>query len=113
MRLRVDGDALVGEAGHAARRFLPVGKHDVPVTLSGRWACEEAAEFVIEADALSMGVGPTRQTMPLTALGHGRFLFTLNDGPWTKRVCLHMLGDDHLELVSSRARMIEYRRSPR
>ncbi|GAK69740.1 serine hydrolase domain-containing protein [Agrobacterium rubi] len=113
MRLRADGDALVGEAGHAPRRFLPVGKHEVPATLSGRWTSEEGAEFVIDAGSLSMGTGPARQTMPLTALGHGRFLFTLNDGPWTKRVCLHMLGDDHLELVSSRARMIEYRRSPR
>lgn len=48
--------------------------------------------------------------MTLTALGSGRFLFTLVDGPWVKRVCLHLLGPDRLELVSSRARMIEYRR---
>ena len=41
--------------------------------------------------------------------GH-TFLFTLNDGPWAKRICLHLLAPDHLELVSSRARMIEYRR---
>lgn len=52
-----------------------------------------------------------RHTMPLTALGNGRYLFTLIDGPWTKRVCLNMLGEDHLELVSNRARMVEYRRS--
>ncbi len=57
-----------------------------------------------------MGTGPLRRRMPLMALGNGRYLFTLQDGPWTKRVCLHMLGDDHVELVTSRARMIEYRR---
>lgn len=57
-----------------------------------------------------MGVGPVRQTMKLTPLGNGRFLFTLSDGPWVKRICLHLLGPDHLELVTSRARMIEYRR---
>ncbi len=111
MRLRVEGDALVGEAGHAPRRFMPAGKHDVPSTLSGLWSSEEGAEFVIEGGILSMGVGPTRQSMPLTALGNGRFLFTLNDGPWTKRVCINLLDSDRLELVSSRARMMEYRRS--
>lgn len=57
-----------------------------------------------------MGIGPVRHIMPLTALGNGRFLLTLQDGPWTKRICLHLLGEDRLELVSSRARMIEYRR---
>ena len=58
-----------------------------------------------------MGTGPVRNAMPLTALGNGRYLFTLLDGPWTKRVCLHVLEKDRIELVCSRARMIEYRRS--
>ncbi|WP_320202977.1 serine hydrolase domain-containing protein [Agrobacterium rosae] len=111
IRLRLEGDALVGEAGHAPRRFMPAGKHDVTSTLSGRWSSEEGAVFVIEGGILLMGVGPTRQSMPLTALGNGRFLFTLNDGPWTKRVCINLLDNDRLELVSSRARMVEYRRS--
>lgn len=111
MRLRLENDALVGEAGHAPRRFMPVGKHAVPSTLSGRWSSEEGAEFAIEDGVLSMGVGPTRQSIPITALGNGRFLFTLNDGPWTKRVCINLLDQDRLELVSSRARMVEYRRS--
>lgn len=111
MRLRVDGDALVGEAGHAPRRFLPVADHEVPAALSGRWISSEGAEFVIDQGTLTMGIGPVCNTMPLTALGNGRYLFTLIDGPWTKRVCINMLGPDHLELVSSRARMVEYRRS--
>ncbi len=59
-----------------------------------------------------MGVGPVRNVMPLTALGNGRFLFTLHDGPWTKRVCLHALDDNRVELVLNRARMMEYRRRP-
>ncbi len=111
MRLRKDGIALVGEVGHAQRRFLPVGQHEMPAALSGRWVSPEGAEFDIADGALSMGAGPVRHTMPLTALGNGRYLFTLIDGPWTKRVCLNMLGEDHLELVSNRARMVEYRRS--
>ncbi len=44
------------------------------------------------------------------ALGNGRFLFTLVDGPWTKRICLNRLDENRIELVSSRARMIEYSR---
>ena len=111
LRLHRDGPALAGEVGHAARRFLPaVTDGPVPTALSGVWRSAEGAEFTIEDGAVLMGIGPTRQTMRLTALGNGRFLFTLNDGPWVKRVCLHQLGPDRLELVSSRARMIEYRR---
>ncbi|WP_077963901.1 serine hydrolase domain-containing protein [Ensifer adhaerens] len=111
LRLRREGAALVGEVGHAARRFLPAATDgSVPASLSGVWRSDEGAEFTIENGAVLMGIGPTRQVVRLTALGNGRFLFTLNDGPWVKRVCLHRLGPDHLELVTSRARMIEYRR---
>ncbi len=66
---------------------------------------------LLDGDAVVMGVGPVRHRMPLKALGNGRFLFTLKDGPWTKRVCLHVLAENRLELVLSRARMIEYSRS--
>ncbi len=111
LRLRRDGAALVGEVGHAARRFLPAATAEpLPASLSGIWCSDEGAEFTIENGAVLMGVGPVRQTMKLTPLGNGRFLFTLSDGPWVKRICLHLLGPDHLELVTSRARMIEYRR---
>ncbi len=109
--LRLDGETLAGEVGRASRRFLPVAAANEDLaTLDGRWGSEEGAEFDIAAGALIMGTGPLRRHMPLTALGNGRYLFTLQDGPWTKRVCLHMLGDDHVELLTSRARMIEYRR---
>lgn len=110
MRLRLDGAALQGEAGHAPRRFLPVEAQPVPATLSGHWRSTEGAQFDVVDGAVVMGIGPVRHIMPLTALGNGRFLLTLQDGPWTKRICLHLLGEDRLELVSSRARMIEYRR---
>ncbi|NWJ27060.1 serine hydrolase domain-containing protein [Rhizobium sp. RM] len=110
MRLRQEGDAIVGEAGHAPRRFVPVENHPVPQALSGRWSSSEGAEFEISGAVLTMGVGPTRRSMPLMALGNGRFLFTLVDGPWTKRICLNRLDDNRIELVSSRARMIEYSR---
>ncbi len=112
IRLRSDDASLVGEVGHATRRFLPIAPDEKDqAKLDGRWRSDEGAEFEIVAGTLLMGIGPLRQRMKLTTLGNGRYLFTLNDGPWTKRVCLHMLSDDHVELVTSRARMIEYRRA--
>ncbi|OCJ07232.1 serine hydrolase [Rhizobium sp. AC27/96] len=111
MRLTMQGEAIVGEVGHAARRFLPVEKQAVPPSLSGVWSSSEGASFEIDNGSVIMGVGPVRHRMPLQALGSGRFLFTLKDGPWTKRVCLNLLGADRLELVLARARMIEYRRA--
>ncbi len=110
MRLKMDGAAIIGEIGHQQRQLFPVGKEQVPASLSGCWLSDEGASFRIDGDSLIMGIGPVRHTMPVTALGGGRFLFTLKDGPWTKRVCLHLLADNRLELVLSRARMIEYRR---
>ncbi|OOG69035.1 serine hydrolase domain-containing protein [Sinorhizobium sp. A49] len=111
MRLRLEGSALVGEAGHAARRFLPVAAEQrVPQSLAATWRSTEGAEFEVRDGAVVMGVGPVRHVMPLTALGNGRFLFTLHDGPWTKRVCLHVLDDNRVELVLNRARMMEYTR---
>lgn len=97
MRLRRDGSALVGEVGHAARRFLPA-KTNGPVlaSLSGVWRSDEGAELTIENGTVIIGIGPTRQALALSALGNGRFLFTLNDGPWVKRICLHLLGADIL-----------------
>ncbi len=111
MRLSMEGEAIVGEIGHARRRLLPVEKQEVPASLSGVWASPEGARFEIEDGEVVMGIGPVRHRMPLHALGGGRFLFTLRDGPWTKRVCLHLLEQDRLELVLARARMIEYRRA--
>lgn len=111
VRLKMDGSAIVGEIGHPERRLLPVVDEGIPASLSGRWFSSEGAYFEIEGDVLTMGVGPVRHRMPLQSLGGGRYLFTLKDGPWTKRVCLNVLGDGRLELVLSRARMIEYSRA--
>ncbi|MBP1853022.1 serine hydrolase domain-containing protein [Rhizobium halophytocola] len=111
MRLRSDGAEIVGEIGHAPRRFLPAVDDGVPASLAGRWLSSEGAMIEIEDGKVVMGVGPVRHRMPLRSIGRGRYLFTLVDGPWTKTVCLDRLADDRFELVLSRARMIEYRRA--
>ncbi|MGA0617073.1 serine hydrolase domain-containing protein [Paracoccus sp. KR1-242] len=111
LELRMEGDAVVGEVGHSPARFLPAQAELVPADLAGAWLCEEfGAVLEIRDGAVVMGAGPKRRAMPLQSLGGGRFLFTLTDGPWTRRVCLHRVGPDHVDLVLSRARMIRYAR---
>ncbi len=111
MRLKMDGTAITGQIGYPARHLLPAVDTGIPASLSGRWLSNEGATFDIDGETLVMGAGPVRHRMLLKALGNGRFLFTLKDGPWTKRVCLHVLSENRLELVLSRARMIEYSRA--
>ncbi|MBB4008927.1 serine hydrolase domain-containing protein [Allorhizobium taibaishanense] len=111
IRLRMEGDDIVGDVGHAPRRYRPARDEGVPEDLSGSWQSHEGARFDIHDGQLIMGIGPTRPAMPLHSLGGGRFLFTLRDGPWTKRICLNRLDDGRVELVLARARMIEYHRA--
>lgn len=111
IRLHMEGHDVVGDVGHAPRRYRPARDDGVADDLSGSWQSLEGARFDIHDGQLIMGIGPTRQAMPLHSLGGGRFLFTLRDGPWTKRICLNRLDDDRVELVLARARMIEYHRA--
>ncbi|MGH9915911.1 MAG: serine hydrolase domain-containing protein, partial [Pyrinomonadaceae bacterium] len=109
LRLHWTGSALEGEAGYVQRCFLPVNPETVPDDLNGHWvAGQYGARFEIKDGMLMMGIGPTRRSMPLMALGNDRFLFTLNDGPWRKRICLHRLARGKMELVLSRSRIMEY-----
>ncbi|SDP28697.1 serine hydrolase domain-containing protein [Phyllobacterium sp. OV277] len=109
LRLHWTGSALEGEAGYVQRCFLPVNPETVPDDLNGHWvAGQYGAQFEIKDGMVIMGIGPTRRSMPLMALGNDRFLFTLNDGPWRKRICLHRLARGKMELVLSRSRIMEY-----
>ncbi len=114
VRLRWTGDALEGEIGYVPRVLRPVVLTPMNNSLDGHWRAPlYGANFDIEDGCLMMGVGPTRQVMQLDNLGAGRALFTLNDGPWKKRICLHQLDDNRVELVLSRSRVITYERSVR
>lgn len=106
--LRWNGEVLEGEIGHAAREFVPVVPVDAGSELDGYWRSPFGAGFEIINGQVVMGAGPVRQTMPLTDLGGGRYLFTLHDGPWVKRVCFHLLAGNRAELVLNRSRMLEY-----
>lgn len=109
--LRMAGRDIVGEIGHAPAHFQPVQPEPFPADLCGAWHSPEfGASLDIQDGAVVMGAGPTQRVMPLQSLGGGRFLFTLTDGPWVRRICLNRLSSDRFELALSRARMIEYRR---
>ena len=112
LRLRMEADAVVGEAGHAPVRYRPVQPEPLPNDLDGLWTSADfGAHLEIRDGAVIIGAGPARRAMPLQALGAGRYLFTLQDGPWRRRICLHRLGPERFELVLSRSRVIEYRAS--
>ena len=108
--LRWTGEVLEGELGHAPRQLYPVTPKPVGNELDGSWKSVYGAAFEIVNGTAIMGVGPVQQTMPITDLGNGRYLFTLHDGPWVKRVCINRLSDNRVELVLNRSRMLEYTR---
>ena len=110
LELEWDGEALAGTVGYVPRRLVRATAGTVSDQLNGLWRSEEGAFLEISNGRLTMGAGPIRQSAELKALGGGRFLFTIVDSLWTKRVCLHLLGTDRFELALSRARMIEYER---
>lgn len=109
LRLRMQGEAVAGTAGFAPARYLPVREAAIAPGLRGRWRHDSGAMLEIEGDAVVMGAGPVRRVMPLQALGGGRYLFRLADGPWNRRICLHQTAPDRITLALSRARMIDYR----
>jgi CubicO group peptidase (beta-lactamase class C family) len=109
--LRFDGEAIVGEIGHARRRFLPARHDETTAAIAGAWVSEEfAARFEITGDRFVAGVGPARSETPIVALGGGRFLVEGHDGPWTKRFVLATEGD-RLVGVIHRSRVLRFRRA--
>ena len=110
MLLEWDGAAIRGQIGLKSRVLKPADKAEgLPTHLDGLWQADENAFLAIREGKVIMGAGPTRQVMPLSPLGGGRYLFTYQDSLWTKRICLNQLGPDRIELALSRARMIEYK----
>jgi CubicO group peptidase (beta-lactamase class C family) len=113
VELKRQGEALVGSIGFAPIRLMPADPSVGPPieVLEGSWEAREfGAGFDIENGNIVLGIGPQREALHLTPLGGGRWLFTQNDGPWARRICLYLVALDRIELVTSRARMIEYSR---
>jgi len=107
-----EGEAIVGEINHAARRFAPVREAACDPAWAGDWRnAETGARFGVSADGgtITMGAGPLAATMPLTPLGAGRALFRRSDGPWAQRPCLSFTGD-RAWVVTNRCRVLHFTR---
>jgi CubicO group peptidase (beta-lactamase class C family) len=110
MRLRWTGEAVEGEVGHAARRFVSVQPDDCLSRAQGRWVCPAYhSDFEIKGDRLEMGIGPARTIAPLVSLGSNRLLMEGKDGPWTKRSSL-VFDNGRAGLFLNRSRVIQFER---
>lgn len=114
MALRLAGGVIEGTVGHAARRFRPVAP-DAALSpgWAGVWENEDyAARFDIALGAepaMTVGAGPLRIALPLTALDAQRALTDRSDGPWRQRACL-VLDGDRLRIATNRSRVLAFRR---
>ncbi len=111
MRLRWTGEAVEGEIGHVARRFIPIRPDDCLSEVQGHWTCPSChSDFTIRGDRLEMGIGPARTGAPLSSLGSNRLLMDGKDGPWTKRSSLAFRGG-RVGLFLNRSRVIQFERA--
>jgi CubicO group peptidase (beta-lactamase class C family) len=113
LRLHHEDTAIVGEIGHAARRFLPVQPDESSITaLQGRWFSPRLrAELTVAGNVLMMGIGPAASPVTLQSLGQDRVLASGQDGPWAKRFVIQRDGDS-IRLQLSRSRVVTFQRSP-
>ncbi len=111
IKLRHEGAAIVGEIGHAPRRFVPVQADSASLEhLQGRWFAQPwRSEMVIEGDRLVMGIGPAAIHASLQSLGGDRVLATAQDGPWEKRFVMARDGDK-VQLLLNRSRVVTFTR---
>ncbi|OKP52931.1 serine hydrolase [Serratia marcescens] len=112
IKLKWTGEAVEGEVGHVARRFLPMTANgDCLKHVQGLWYHPHyRTAFEICGNRVHIGVGPAAQTGTLSPLGQGRMLVECQDGPWLKRFCLYFRGYN-VDLIANRSRMLTFRRS--
>ena len=117
MRLHAEDGAIVGEIGHARRRFLPVAPDAaLAPELAGTWRCEAqnaALSIEIGADGTghaAFGLGPLHRCLPLVPLDGTRALMTVGAMPWPLRTSLWLRAPDTLRLTAIRSRVLDFRR---
>lgn len=113
LRLRHEGNAIAGEIGHAARRFIPVQPDSASLQgVQGRWyAPQWRSELLIEGNSLTMGIGPAAIHATLQSLGGDRVLANAKEGPTQRRIVLQRQNDT-LRLLLNRSRIVQFQRSP-
>lgn len=116
IRLRQEGGAIVGEIGHAARRFRPATGAGVRPEWEGDWVCpRQNGRLRIDVDGsmarMSIGAGPMHSVLELLPIASDMALVErAGDGPWKQRACLHFT-DQGLRLVTNRSRVLRFARA--
>lgn len=112
MRLRAEGDAIVGHVGHAARRFRPATGAGVRPDWAGEYVCPaHGGRFAIAVDGaravLVGGTGPMRRALDLVPIAGDMALAARQDGPWTQRALLHF-ADGGMRMAVNRSRVLRF-----
>jgi hypothetical protein len=117
VRLRGAGEVIEGEIGHVHRRFRRVTAGlAASASWAGRWVCPaQHAAFEIEVAGgvarLAIGVGPLHSVTELQPLAADTALLDRpGDGASRRRACLRFAGNE-VRLVTSRARILRFRRA--
>ncbi len=116
IELRAQGEAIVGEIGHVARRFRPATGGGVRPEWVGEWVCpRHDGRFAITVEGsvarLTVGAGPMRAEMELLPIASNMALVErAGDGPWKQRACLHFT-ESGVRLVTNRSRVLRYVRA--
>lgn len=117
MRLRHTDGSIVGDVGHAARRFQPVASDArLAGDIAGRWrapALQAELSVSIAADGnatAAMGSGPLHRVVPLTPLAPDRAIMPVGALPWPGRACLWLRSPEMLRIATNRSRVIDFRR---
>ncbi|CAE6858937.1 D-aminopeptidase [Paraburkholderia nemoris] len=118
MRLRQDGDDIVGEVGHRFRRFQRISSSAAPSpSWAGEWRLRALGGIVrIDVDGtearIVIGSGPATDNIALTPLDERRALFERAEGPRRQRVCLSFSADGRSVLLATqRSRVLRFERS--
>lgn len=118
MRLRQDGDDIVGEVGHRFRRFQRVSSSVAPNPgWAGEWRLRAQGGMIrVDVDGndarIVIGSGPATDTLALTPLDERRALFERAEGPRRQRVCLSFSADGRSVLLATqRSRVLRFERS--
>ena len=118
IRLARDGEAIAGEVGHVARRFLPVrADARVAPAFAGTWRAagqHAALAITIASDGsaqVETGSGALYRRAMLTPLDATRALMPVGALPWPGRACAWLRGPDTLRLVTNRSRVLDFARA--
>lgn len=114
IRLHRDGEAIAGEIGHVARRFIPVrAEAALSPAFAGTWRAEaQHAALTIAADgSVAAGSGALFRRATLTPLDATRALMPVGALPWPGRACVWLNTPDTLRLVTNRSRVLDLTRA--